>query len=140
MTQERWSSFGGDSSGGGSGGFVDKDDWAEREVPFIITHIAERNGRFGQEWLISVKSPDEESDTLSFKRGTGGRDDALEAAQSGLHSGRVTTIGPVILSKIRTKSGNPFFTLAEAPGGASQEVVGSLLDDLPFDDTDDLPF
>lgn len=121
---QKWSSYAGDNSGGDSS-FVDKEDWAERRVPFYIVGIGERNGRFGQEWLITVESldPEDEGDTLSFKRGTGGRDEALEAAQNGLRNG-VKNIGPVLLEKIRTKSGNPFFTLSEAPDQTATDDLG----------------
>lgn len=134
MTQGRWSSYAGDGSKGGDGGFVDKEDWAERQVPFLITDINERNGRFGQEWMITVQADEEESDTLSFKRGTGGRDEALEAARAGLQGGAVASIGPIILEKIRTKSGNPFFVLVEARAGSFEPMT------VHDDDRSDLGF
>lgn len=138
----RWSTYRQPSDGR----FVDKKDWGSREVPFSIFKIEESGpeSRYGEQWLLHVHS-DEGDKILSFTKGSGGRDEQIEAALEAFEAGEVEDgqIGPLILVQVRTKSGRPFWTIEDAEdnegdtpfvGASNTGGFGSGAgdDDLPF--------
>lgn len=143
MTQGRWSSF--QSKGSGSQ-YVDKADWADRGIEFLILKVDERgattgkDGRsYGASWELDVLAVGEQDKMiLSFSQGSDSRDEALEAARDGLASG-LTSIGPIIINKVRTKSGRPFYRLDE-PEGVTDADVAEAPARLANQDDDELPF
>lgn len=99
------------------GVFVNKDEWARLGIVFYITAIdtREATGNFKAEWQLTVTAEEAEETILTFSQSSGGRDDAVMAADKDLRAGTVTEIGPMILKKITTKRGNPFYALWDAP-------------------------
>ena len=136
MSSGRWSNYRPESSGR----FVNKEEWATEGVVFTITEIEETssNDRYGEQWLLHVTPEGGEEKILSFTKGSGGRDEAIEAAANDLEAGNVTSIGPLVLVKVRTKQGRPFFTIEDADDEDDDDTTTNT----PFraEPDDDLPF
>lgn len=146
MATGRW----GDYAKSTGGQYVNKDDWAQREVAFYIKKVGvrEAHGKFKAEWELTVEADGEESSIMTFSQGTGGRDEAIEAVAVSLENGEVTEVGPIMVVKVRTKRGNPFFALEEAEDGdddtAAATFVAAGNTDIPKtqlpNQADDLPW